>query len=363
MITKHTRIFLLTLTVLTTLWANSQSMTAYHDIRNQFYTFEAGITKRLEFNYIQSYKVGGNAIGYVDNLGVFKIYSKGSVLDTRLSGPSSYTNTDYLLTVNISGQLKAFENGKLNNVTNWAQFYHVGDSIIIYSDKLKNNIAVYYQGQNFTLEENLASDVDQYWVADNIAAYIDNSNAFKAFYHGEIIEMEFNAPLKNIQLGRDLVSYVNENTQSFELLYKGELQTLEEFEPTLSVVGDQMVAYHTLNNEFKIFYDGTVTTVGYFRPENLHIEDNVCYFIQDNLFKVFYAGKIYTLESYIPSSIKADFHTLCYLDPYGKLKRFYKGETTYVTEEPVLDFDINQNVITYKGYNQRTNVWFMGGIY
>lgn len=342
----------------------SQYYAAYNDIQNDFYVFEKGIKKRLEFNTIETFAVGGQGVGYVDNIGRFKIYANGKLIDTRLSDPTDLINTDYYLTVSVGEQLRAFHDGKLNLVTNWAQNYKVGDSIIAYNDQLKNNFVAYYLGKQYILENGTVGDgIQQYWVGDNIVAYMDNADYFKVFYHGEIVELLLNVPIKGLQIAKNTIAYVNTNTNAFEIFYKGESFILEDFAPTSFVVGDDMVAYYTNNNEFKVFYNGEIISVGLFSPKNIKLKDNILSFQQDNLLKVFFKGKVYTLESYIPENYLQDFNSLVYIDPYGKLKLFQEGVTNYITAEPILNYDVQLETITYRSVNQNTNIYYRGTTY
>ena len=342
----------------------AQYYAAYNDIQNDFYVFEKGVKKRLEFNTIETFKVGGQGVGYVDNIGRFKIYSGGKTIDTRLSDPTDLVNTDYYLTVAVGEQLRAFHDGKLNLVTNWASNYKVGDSIIAYNDILKNNFVAYYLGDQYVLENGtVGNGIQNYWVGDNVLAYIDNAGYLKAFYHGEIIELLLNVPIRGIQVAKNTIAYVNDNTNSFEVFYKGETLILEDFEPDFFMVSDDMVSYYTNNNEFKVFYNGEVHNLGLFYPKGIVQKDNILSYQQDNLFKVFYKGKIHELESYLPENYRVDFNTLVYLDPYGKLKSFQDGNIKHITAEPILNYNVSLETITYQTINRNTSIYYKGTVY
>lgn len=359
---KKYSLLLLTLILISS--ASAQDFAAFNDIQNDFWVFEAGLKKKVEFNTIDDFQVGGNSVGYVDNNGRFKIFSKGKIIDTRLSDPTGFDNTDYFLSVSIGEQLKAFHDGQLNNVTNWALNYKVGDSVIAYNDELKSNFMVYYKDRNYVCENAVVGDgLSHYWVGDNIVAYIDNANFLKAFYKGEVYELLFNVPLNSIKISSNTIAYVNANTETFEAFYKGEFYTLSEFQPEFFHVGDDLVAYYTNNNQFKIFYKGEIYDIGVFVPQNIEVKDNLVVFEQDNHFNVFYLGKVHTLETYIPPAYQVDYHSLVYLDMYGKLRLFSKGRIEEVTWEPVNDYDLNMDAILFQTANRSTRVYYKGKIY
>lgn len=357
------RINLVFLFLITVSVSDAQQYAAFQDITNSFSVFENGRKKVLEYNTINNYQVGGKGVVYVDNQERLKVYQEGKTYETRLTNPSAYYATDDLIIFNVGQQLLDFNKGKFTLLTSWAAHYKVGDSVVLFYDQLKNSFNTYYQGKVFPVEENLTGDIGNYWVGDNIAAYVNPDGYFKAFYQGKTTELLFNAVIKGVETGKNTMAFINDNNGTFNVLYKDELFELEDFTPKWYKVGDDFVAYYSNDNVFKVFYKGKEQILGYFDPQKISVRDDVMAFTHDNLFKVFYKGKITQLESYIPSNFVLDYQTLVYVDPYGNLKGFSEGQLKNNIASSVRTFKVSYNIISFDLGNNNTKVYYKNTIY
>ena len=88
--------FYFTLFISAFLFSNltAQSLSAYTDYKNYFYAFDNGPNIQLESQPIASYKVGGNAIAYVNGVDNFRAYYHNESYDLLSISPSSYEATD-----------------------------------------------------------------------------------------------------------------------------------------------------------------------------------------------------------------------------------------------------------------------------
>ncbi len=341
----------------------AQDYTAYHDITNAFSVFEKGNKRVLEYTTIHNYKVGGKGVVYVNNQGILKVYQEGRVYNTRLTNPSAYHAMDDLILFNVGQQLMTFDKGQYNLLTSWASHYKVGDSLVIYFDQLENSFNAYYQNKKIVLEENVPGEITHYWVGDNTAAYVDNNESFKVFYNGTVNEILFNTTVRGVKVAKNTICYINENLETFEVVYKGKHQVLEDFVPLAYYIGDDYVAYYSNNNEFKVFYKGEMKTLGLFEPKKVKAIDDVLTFEQDNLFKVFYKGKTTTLESFIPSSVVVDYQTVVYIDAYGNLKGFVDGVSISNIAHNVKTFGVKYNNIRFDLGNNNSKIYYKGTVY
>lgn len=342
----------------------AQGYNAYHNFSNDFVVFQNGRKKKVEYTAVLLSRIGGNSVGYVTNMGLFKIYSDGAVIDTRLSNPSRIINTDYFLTVQVGQQIKAFDKGRLRTVTNWATTYKVGDSIIVYFDEVKNDFNAYYNSKNYTLEENVAGSGNfLFRVGDNIMGYVDNNFDFKAFYQGKTYRLSEAFGVERFGIGKNIIAYFDNNTGVFNTFYRGKVDMLEAIEPDNYFVGDDMVAYNSNNGVFKVFYQGQIMALGAFEPEDVFIKDNILTYNQDGAYKLFYKGKVYSLGQFIPTNFKADFNTFVYINEYNQLEGFVEGEKKVITREVILDYSVNQSTISYRTLNGSTKIYYKGETY
>src|ERR1051326_4778219 len=136
----------------------SQNISAYVDYKNYFYAFDEGVSKQLEFNPVQSYKIGGNAIGYVDNSGTVKIYYNGEINDLRVQSPQEIVATDDLIFIYCAKVLKVFDRGEVNVVSPSTNSFFPGDSLVGFYDNNSYAFKVYYKKEILTLEDYIGGE-------------------------------------------------------------------------------------------------------------------------------------------------------------------------------------------------------------
>src|SRR6185295_2426565 len=76
---------------------SGQNLGAYTDYKNYFYAFDNGPNIELESQVIKSYKVGGNAVAYVNGADNFRAYYNGETYDLLSIAPLDYVASDNLV--------------------------------------------------------------------------------------------------------------------------------------------------------------------------------------------------------------------------------------------------------------------------
>lgn len=128
---------------------NAQSLSAYQDYRNYFFVFDDGQTLQQEFLPIESFKVGGNSVAYVDNTKGFKIYYKSKTYPIDEGIISDYQATDNLVGFAAGKRLGVFDNGKTTVLSNLAYTYQM-ITITSHKTKSKEYHKVSRNSYNFT---------------------------------------------------------------------------------------------------------------------------------------------------------------------------------------------------------------------
>src|SRR4051812_12892202 len=88
-----------------------QNLGAYTDYKNYFYAFDGGPNIELEGQPIKSYKVGCNAVAYVNGTDNFRAYYGGEIYDLLSIAPADYLVTDDYVLFNNNMILSVFDNG------------------------------------------------------------------------------------------------------------------------------------------------------------------------------------------------------------------------------------------------------------
>jgi hypothetical protein len=360
----------------------SAQLSAYTNFQNLFMAWDNGMIRQIEFLPPVSYKIGRNAIPYLDNSRNFKIYSNGGSKKVNDGFTSNYQVTDNLITFQNAKALNVWDNGKITNLSKYCEQFFVADSLVLFFEGVQKEFKAYYNGQIFPIENFLAStnttnlfdttavssDLDiasgqlpSIQVSDNIAAYVNYADQFRIFYQGHIWEQESNL-VTSFSVGRDNVAYVDIN-KAFKIFQNGKTTTVDNFQPYSYAAGDDIVAFVGYDNYFKIFYQDSVYTIGYFQPE-FKVKDNMVAF-QDasGYFKVFYKGQLYTLESYYPTSYKMGYNSVAYQNRSSVLRLFTAGDIYDVTTSDISEWRLDYDVLQYRFGSNMYKVFYKGQTY
>lgn len=329
--------------------SSSQNLSAFTDYRNYFYVFDDGIQYQAEYMPVKGYKVGGAGVGYIDNVDNFKVFYKGKAYHISDIPPASYAATDNIVVYYRDKILYVFDNGTTTRLPGWVLNYVVGDSIVGYFDENSGYYKIYYNGAVKNLPDVIKVNNPVGFVAgDNIIAYTDISNNFKAYYRGRVHDLGTNN-VSGYACGANIIGYYDNYNQAYKVFYEGTIATMENLPPKSMQVGDNLIAYVDANGSFKIFYMGNVFTISSFEPDFYSVTDNiVLYGTAGVSFTVFYKGVIYPLERNLPTNYQIDLNSVAYIDTYGYLKLFNNKQTKQVSNIRVTDYTLTKNVLQFK---------------
>jgi len=361
----HTRLmkWLFTLVFLvTSTGVFAQHLNSFVDYREYFYIFDHGVSHQQEYQVVKSQKVGGNCLAYVDNLGKFKVYYDGEVKELERYNIGVYVTTEHLLVYKVSQELMVFDEGNIKSLVYHPAFFGVGDSVVAYLDRASRYLNVYYKGEIIKIADGLvAHAAKSLRVGDNTVGFVDDQDKLYLFYRGKIKELIYN-PL-NFKVSLNTAAYVDAMSGAFSIFHKGEDYEMETFTPTSYKMGDDIVAYVDESGSFKVFYNGEVTTISSFKPDFYKVIDDMVIYGEDGYFKVIYKMKEYSLENYIPQVYEADQATLAYIDQFGFLQCFFKGEIHSLSNEAVRDITVAGNTVAFKVGLNTNKVFYNGQIY
>ncbi|MCY7410742.1 MAG: hypothetical protein LH473_10740 [Chitinophagales bacterium] len=329
--------------------SNAQNLSAYINIRNEFYFFEDSITRQIDYLPPENYKIGGNAIAYNDKQSTFKIYQYGNTYSPIRGSVLQYEMTNELVLVRTAGSLYAFEDGNLNLLTHFPGAFAICDSMIGFVDYASRNFLVYHNGNISTVKEG-TTDVAVNFVAygSNVIAVKTFDNTFGIYYHDSLYEQETEYP-ETVLAGANIVAYIDQYDPGFRIFYKGVTKKIEEFNPQIYVVGDDCMAYISADNIFKIFWNGNLYTIGNYTPVYFKAKDNVLiYADRTGYLYTFWQGKSVRLENFIPDKITIGRNTFFYFDQSNHLKIFQNGKLTEMPFDTYLSVVLDYDVVKMK---------------
>ena len=326
---------------------NAQPLTAYTNLQRQVIVWDNGLLRTVDYLPPTEMKIGRIAIPYLDNSRSFKIYYGGGVRMINAGFTNAFNVSDNLVTFLNAKSLNVFDKGKVTNLSLLCPEYYMGDSLVVFLDGVRTEYKAYYNGTIYPVENYLASSaVTSIKVSDNIAAYNNYARQFRIFYHGNIIPQE-ETPVNTFNVGRNTVAYTDAGT-IFKIWHDGKTITAENFSPQRYDVGDNLVAYVSNDGYFKIFYQDSIYSIGFMRPDYV-VGDNVVAF-RDNTgyLKVFYKGNIITVDNYYPENMQVQYNSMVYVNRAGVLRMFYAGETYDVTNSTIENFELSYDVLRYR---------------
>lgn len=349
---------------LVTLIAQAQEITAYNDYLDHLMVFDKGMLRQAEYLKVASYKIGGNAIAYIDNKNDFKVYYDGQTFPMVNAADFKYAVSDNLIAFSVGDVLYAFDEGQKRTLCYYAKGINVNlnDSILVYFDDSQSSLNFYYRGRIVNAEDALLSNPKTIKTGSNTVAWINQSNEFMVFYRGISTHLDVTAP-RAFAAGRDIVAYVDDYEQRFRLFYKGDTAVADEFAPDSFKVGFGIMAYIDHLQNFRIFYNGATKKILSGTPDFFRVKGNVVVYSYNNTFNVFYEGNIFTLQNKAPVDFQLSNDGVAWLDDSGRLMLFLKGKTYNVSYETINKYFLNGNVLKYEVGVNTVNVFYNGRNY
>ena len=355
------KLIILLITIISAYSADAQFIAAYINFRNQFVVFDDGHSKVIEQLPPQSFKVGPYYLAYIDNVGNLKVYYDGEVEIIDPGVILNYNAGDEYLIFEKYQQVKVWHNGKLknlgNNITAWAG----SDSIVAFYDENYKNFHIYYGDEEFDLGDGLVEvPITNYKIGNNIFAFTDRYQmTFSVFYNYEYFDLSTVIREVDFKVDADIVAYIDDETNNFKAFYQGDIYELETLPPKDYKVGNGMVAYVNQNEEFIVFYAGDKYQVLNFVPQWYDVKDSLVIFNQEGFLNIFFNGDTYKqFERYIPVSYDWGWSTFAYLDENFRIKAFMNGEKHWVIDETLREVVVYRNIIVIRFGNNRWAVHY-----
>ena len=346
-------------------YAQGGGMAAYVDFRKRFYVFDHGQKKLLEEQEVKSFKIGGNCVAYVDYADNFKVYFKGEVKKLEIGSVRNYAVTNNLLVYSMTDILKVFDNGTVKTLSPNVKDFAIGDSLVVYFDYYFNSINGYYQGKIYSKRLRLVGEtIKKMSASHNIAGIITAEDRnFWVFYRGQSELINNFVEDVSFKVGRDIMAYMDHPTRTFKAYYQGEIYDIENFQPVSYDMGDGRIVYVDAVGNFKTFYDGQIATILPTPPTFYQVKDSMIVFQELDRFKCFYEGTIYEVAPYMPERFEFERGLIVYLDRTKNLQLFKDGETTLlqygapgmineftlVKDVIIMNIGVNKNVIYWNG--------------
>lgn len=346
-------------------FVQAQHLGVFEDDQNRFYIFDTDHFDRSEHIPVQEYWVGKNYVAFVRNNGRFIIYYEGKEHEISLAEVRVEATDNYLVYF-VDEQIWLFDGKEIKLMDPWIKATKQGEALILSNFALNDSALAFTNsfdrflvsvaGKNDELE---LWDVKNVRAGENIIAYVDDNDVFKAFYNGERFIVEDRAP-KSYVPKADIIAYIDD-FGTFKVWYKNEITELQEIVPNRYHVADKMVAYLDDMTNFVCFYDGELYDILPYQPKRLVVQDNILLYADNRDFHyVFYKGKIKRISAYKPRKIVVQDDFVVFQDLDGYIKAFQDGEIIAISDQIAIDFEVYNETVIYK-INEYTWVGYYQG--
>lgn len=329
--------------------ALAQPLSAYVNFQNQFMVWDNGVERKIESLIPSHYDIGRVGIPYMDNTSNFKIYSKLGVQMINQGFTSDFKATDNLIVYRNNNALSVWENGKTMLLSSYVTNYAVGDSVVLFFDNVRSLYKAYYGGQQYEIESFLG------------ASNLQNIDTNSVVLSGASIA---DGQLPSVKVSDNMAAFVTYSNR-FKIFYHGELQELEQYTVSSFDVGRDLVAYVDANSSFKIFQNGVTHELESFAPASYKAGDNVAAYVSnDGYFKIYYNGEASEVGYFTPQVYRVNDNVVSYKDPSGYFKVFYKGKVyTLDAYFPTSNYMASYNSLVYTNAAGMIRMFSDGEVY
>lgn len=345
-----------------TLVSSAQNMGAFNDKFGYFQVFDNGIKVKVEQLPAEDFVVGGNAVGYLDNMSNFNIYYDGKSVEVADQAYTSMRSSQNLLAFNMGTLLYVFDHGRVEKLSNWSENWDfIGEDIVAYYDEFQREFRLYYDGFIYSVFNDLGSlDMEPIDLGGCLISFVDPDNYLSTVFEGELFQLRHQQDVLQTIASRNVVGVSSQLSPAFSVFHNGNYFELESAFPPISFKpGIDMCAYVDYMGEFKVYYNNDLQTVTSYEPDFYEIVDSVMVFSEQGFFKAWYNGEVTVLENFVPETYQMDNGSIAYLDQQNRLKLFQRGEVIEVTQEIVKGFRLNGNVITYNVGLNNVEIFYM----
>jgi hypothetical protein len=233
-----------------------------YTLGDQLVVVDAGERKTLKYNK-GAFMVGDSLISFYDSQNNFlKTYYNGKVyeIEDGLGGlpfKSMLSSDNLMAYVDRNDYLKMFYRGGVHDLSYNIASYRVGKNTIAYVEGSSAEFKIEYKGEHFDVA---LLPPRSYKVADNLVAFVDDSESFMVFYDGEIYEIS-SFPPDFYKLGENMLVYSEDGF--FKVFYEGHTYSLVNYIPSNYYLNNNTVAYLGQQNQLELFYKGDQLTMSY----------------------------------------------------------------------------------------------------
>lgn len=342
--------------------ASAQSINAFEVVVNKLLFFNAGEFSLVEQQPVTDLNVGINYITYADTRGDYQVYYNHQKTElTR--GKTQVIMTNNWLVYRIASVLRIFDKGHTTILTSYTGSFAVGDSLVVFQDRIGGNLKCYYKGEITEFSQALGDYIfSPSMVGDNVFVFNELGGIYKAFYQGEYTTILSTNQGVNFSAGMNIIAYNDPDNYSFTIFEKGEIIDLEVQYAKSYKTGHDFVYYRDNNSVNKVYYRGEVKELGYDLQE-IAVFDSLIFFKEAGYAHIWYKGNTTQVLNDQVKDYQVSCGNIAYLNSSGGVSAVIRGELVEISRQKVQAFKLVGNTIMLQYTPSSFSIWWNGKLY
>ena len=342
--------------------AIGQSINAFEVVVNKLIFFDKGKFSLIEQQPITDLSVGVNYITYADTRGDYQVYDNHQKTElTR--GKTKVMMTNNWFVYQIASVLRLYDKGISTVLTSYTGSYAVGDSIVVFQDRIGGNLKYFYKGETKEFSQALGEyTFSPNTVGDNVFVFDEIGGIYKAFYRGKFKTiLSVNQPVV-FSAGMNIIAYNDPENFSFAIFEKGEIIDLEMQFAQDYKVGHDFVFYRDNNSVNKVYFKGETKDLGYDLQE-IRVTDSLIFFKEADYGHVWYNGKVTQIYNDQVKDYQVSGGNIAYLNSSGGVSAVIRGKLVEISRQKVQSFRLVGNTIMLQYTPSSFSVWWNGKMF
>ncbi|SFT48964.1 hypothetical protein SAMN05216474_0851 [Lishizhenia tianjinensis] len=323
---------------------NAQGLFPFLDNIGYLRSFENGYSKQLDYLPPTEYKYNQNLIVFRDHKRDLFVYDgkKKHFLNNTAVRYELGLNS---VTWNIGPILFHWENGRRKTLSNFADYYAVSDSLVVFIDSRDNSIKAHYKDSIYLVTYSLEELTLPQNIGPTTFGFKGPGEVQYIFDRGKITEIGSSQFSFSYASGYGFSVFNDPINQSFALYENGEIFNIEAVQIPSYKAGNNFAVYLDQNRNLMYYEDGDLKKISNYSPDFYEVKDSIVVWGETNLFFMYDGEQVTQICNYIPEEYKLSNKTVAFRNVMGGVSVCNYGTTKEVTKVFKAEFDVNANIV------------------
>lgn len=283
--------------------------------------------------------------GIFDDRKFFFTYMNGSISQQEIMPIQAfYPSLNYITYIDRNGNFTLVVDHKKYTifpippdrlkVTNYLMAYIQGLQLGVFNGKTSKKVETFTRGD--------------FKLGDSVLAYIDNYDRLKVYVYDTIYHLMDFSDTSRFQVSDNMVAFHTLDYR-FKVFYKHAIFDLENITPNNFKMGRGVIAYHDNIDNFMVFDRGEKTQLESYHIDRYEVSNDFLTY-QNNVdeWNLYHNGKTHTLLSTAPKTKLQKRNMLAYTDNAGNFYLFTNGKAWQLENYTPAKYDVWDDLLVYE---------------